>query len=211
MDTIEEFGKKYQNTYCRVRIKDHWQPAIIGQHSPQTQQVIFTLADSSTGTFKYPESFENVDLEVPATGYFNYKNHALLLFRLPARQWRRGLCSDNHEIFNPFRRLLPNEGGFFYKPAWGMQLADALYKRALTHDPNRSIRLLNEGLASSAITRDLAISLSPTSAKDGFLVWYKANPVGRINKANKFVITDELYEQEVIDSLRRSGHHAWIS
>ncbi len=198
------------NTYCRIRVAGKWHVAMVTGCAIAARQVVFTLAEGETITLKYPESFTEVNLDTPEIGYFNYKHYALVTYRVPARQWRRGLCHDNHEIYNPFRRLFPAGDVGIYRPSWGMALAKGMFQCERTLNPQHSLEALRKGgCISSAITSDLALSYSPTDNFDP-LIWYKTNPVGHVSR-DRFNILDELYEQEVNDILKRIGCEAWIS
>ena len=46
-----------------------------------------------------PELAFNVDYILPHKSYFVHNNNACLLTRVPARQYKRGLCSENTEVY----------------------------------------------------------------------------------------------------------------
>lgn len=208
-EPIEEFAKKYQGTYLRwINPTDKIQHVGYMEFcNPEEQTLHFTCANLGLVMKKYPSCLDELNLESPNTGLFNHNGHALFLFKTPARQWHRGLCASNHEIYNPFRKL------FFdgtYHPTFGRAVVESIFSNKFYSDIEEAADLIIQSniFKSLAITRNLMLSKSPTISLP--LIWYKTIPVGFVN-SRKFVVEDELYQQEVQDELQRIGRSDWIS
>jgi hypothetical protein len=209
MENIEEFSKKYSNTWIRYKsatASKELRPAFIRQIDFADMLVYLEVVDLGKITVRYSEAQfeEHIELGVPKTGYFNHNGFAFLLYKTPARQWARGFCNTNHEIYNPFKKLLNDP----YQPSFGISTVTSIFKRTFPKTPDESLKCL-ETAQSVALSRHIMLSKSPLEDKFP-LVWFDANPVGFV-KRNKFVIEEDVFSQEIQDDLRRMGHMGWIS
>ena len=153
----------------------------------------------------YKHLLNITDLSPPSTGYFNYRNQGLYIFRNPARQWKCGFCKHNHEIYNPLNKLF--KAGI-YNPVLGLQLANAAYLNKFPQVDEAINNLQkNSQIISQAISRNILLSKSPTENHD-ILIWFKSIPCGFIH-GDKFHTFDPIYEQEIEDELHRIGANKW--
>lgn len=207
MDNIEDFHKKYNSTWVQYRGKEGLSPALVESVSIDELRVYVRSQEEGVVSINYDAKLEDkLDVSTPPTGFFNYNGHALVLFRTPHRQWRCGLCSDNHEIYNPFRKLL-NEG--IYRCSFGGKTIAALFKPCYVANPEDARSRFSNAVHSVALSRRLMISKSPLEQTSYPLVWYGCTPCGFI-RGSKFVIEDEVFQQEVEDELRHMGCEQWI-
>jgi hypothetical protein len=207
MESLEDFTKKYAKTYVRAKCNkaDEFNLAFI-QHV-DGDGIVLESKESGSIMLRYrEETFENlIDLDPPHSGLFNHNGYALVLFKTPARQWRRGMCNENHEIYNPFRKLL-NEG--VYRPGFNFSSIAAMYTPRFVCDPAEATGMLSKDTHSVALSNKLMISKSPLDTTDNPIVWFGCTPIGTV-KGKRFQIEDEIFQQEVEDELRRLGHAEW--
>lgn len=208
MDSIEEFHKKYNGTWIQYIGKDGPSPAIVDLCLFEEDLVCLTSSTEGQVHVKYTEANleKKLDLSTPPTGFFNYNGHALVLFRTPTRQWRRGLCGDNHEIYNPFKKLLKDGA---YRPSFGAKTIQALFKPEYVPNPDEARSKFSKNVHSVALSRRLALSKSPIESSSYPLVWFSCNPCGFL-RGSKFIIEDDVFQQEVEDELRSLGKDEWI-
>lgn len=207
-ERLDDFYKKYNNTYIRYihPITSAKFVGFVDTINLDEQTISLNCDELGLVMLKYPQCLANVDLETPSSGLFNHNEHALYLFKSPVRQWHRGMCASNHEIYNPFRKLF-FEG--VYRPTFGRAVVNAIFSERYFTDVAEAVQLINSKstLKSLAITRNLMLSKSPSEARP--LIWFKTIPVGYVKQA--FIIEDQLYQQEVHDELQRIGQEHWIS
>lgn len=196
MLSLEEFSKRYTNTWCKF--KKDYVVIIRGFEGP-----LLYLDSQQLGTMQlyYPKILEDLDLTPPVSGYFNHNNNALYLLKLPRRQWKRGLCQDNHEIYNPISRLV-NSG--VYRALLGRTSISALYNRVFMRDLTEIEAMLTNKtpIVSVAASLNLMISKSPV-LKPKLVLWLGLIPCGFID-TGEIQICDENFRQEVLDELRNS-------
>ena len=209
MDNLEEFNHKYNNTLFRY-IDDAKFIHSVELAGVDLDNNTVYLSSHKIGELilKYPTCLQVLQLDSPPTGLFNHRGYGIYLFKVPARQWRRGLCSENHELYNPFSCLF-NER--VYKPIFGLGVAQSIFNPSYVKIEN-AIETLNQlkNSYSIAISNKLMLSKSPSSLKNECLLWYKTIPIGTIQQ-HQCYIEDPLYEQEVCDELEQIGEASWIS
>lgn len=208
VDTLEEFAKKYRHTFVRwIQDNKIWVAYIEGCNLDDSN-VHLTIETIGNVILNYPQRLSELILDSPDSGLFNHNDHALYLFKTPARQWQRGLCAANHEVYNPFARLF-NQG--VYRAQFGRGTVMSIFNPKYRADVAKAVEAVVDHVPKSlAITRNLMISKSVLKDVNNPLVWYKTTPVGHI-RDGKFVIEDELYQQEICDELHRIGQEQWIS
>lgn len=211
MDSIEEFDRKYRNSYIQFERADGTIcPAYVNGTDLEDSISLYTNEPGlGEMLLRYPECGSKLHLDTPEAGYFNHHGaigYALYLFKEPGRQWQRGLTSTTHKIYNPFQKFLTDG---IYRPKWGMRLVNSIFKKNFTTSIIDALNLLGtKKCVSVAITKDLMISLSPLPGGDK-LVWWRTLPVGILTHG-KIEVHDQLYEQEVHDELTRTEQVHWI-
>jgi hypothetical protein len=208
MDELEEFHRKYIHTYFRYKSGGKWLVAYL-ESTGRVGQIELRVCDLGIVTEEYPNIHSRIDLTPPKTGYFNHRGYALRLFRTPARQWRRGCCSENHHIVNPLSRILENFSPV-YRPPWSLPVAVALYESKFVAHPDRVTEILsNPKIISVAMSPHIAASVNPMEDDHRPLIWFRDNPVGFLDKG-RLVIEDATFRQEMYDDFRRQGYNSWI-
>lgn len=92
----DDISRYYRNTYVKFKetgdklfhIREINNHVIRGQDEDNTEFELYLSEE-----FPY-----EVDYVIPNKSYFQFKNRACLLQRIPAKQYRRGLCHDNTQI-----------------------------------------------------------------------------------------------------------------
>lgn len=210
MLTVEEFNQRYVSTYVRWRrAKDSgFVPAHINQaHGSGFQGVVDIESGGHSEVLPYPRCLDVLDLESPEAGYFSNNGHALYLFKYPERQWRRGLCNANAEIYNPFSRLFV---GGVYQCGFGMKAIQAIFSGGHVQDIGHAIGMLSSEVFSVPISRSIMVSHAPVNSKSPVLLWYGLSPVSMLENG-RFRVEDPIFEQEVHDEFRNLGQLKWMN
>jgi hypothetical protein len=206
-----DFNQRYRHTFIRWKSPQGVVPIHISSVHVLTDKkgiVEFSTKHTGSGSLNYPDCLSVFDLSQPTPGYFNLNGAAIYFFKYPDRQWSRGICNANSELYNPLKQLIPYVS--VYVPTLGYATANAMFNREFIFDIREVINRLEKGdHLSVAISPKMMVSLSP-SEEAPYLLWYGCNPIGQW-KDNKFEICDKNYEQEVIDECRLLGvPHQWI-
>ena len=210
MDSLEEFSRKYMDTYIKyITLEDKKiNSAKVLSIDLSYKKICLFVYGIGDIIINYPKGLQNLNLDSPKSGFFNFNNHAIYLFKVPARQWKRGLCSDNYEFYNPFKCFFKSG---VYCPMFGDRAIQAIINPEYLKIHETIINLeSNPHMRSIAINPNIMLSKSPVTNNREPLIWYKTTPVGFI-QSGKFSIQDELYEQEIHDELTRMNEGQWIS
>ena len=129
-----------------------------------------------------------IEFILPKKSYFNdSQGQALMLFRIPARQYKRGVCSDNTSIVQ-----LTAEGTFEAYPLTVVTLTEYVGKQAYH-------KFAPPVGPSYAVTRRIAV------AKCGH-IFIDRTKVGTIDyAANTIKLGRELFEPEIRKAMRQHG------
>ena len=211
MDSIHEFARKYSGTFLKYRQPSTgacFASAVVGSDE-NSSTLQLSVEELGGVVINYPQGLTFLDLSAPGAGYFNHRGNAIFLFKNPARQWRRGICADNHELYNPLKRLF-KEG--IYRPSFVASTITSVFNPKYVSVGDAWAKLRDDHrLVSIACSPSLMLSKSPmTMRNDQPLIWYKTTPVGFIQE-QKIKIKDQMFEQEVVDELTKLGASNWIS
>ena len=210
MDSLEEFSRKYMDTYIKYIKLDDQQvlsAKVVGVDLSY-KKIVLVVYDLGEIIINYPKGIHVLNLDSPKSGFFNFNNYGIYLFKVPARQWKRGLCFENHEFYNPFKCFFKTG---VYCPMFGDRAIQAVINPNYLTIEDAIIKLESTSNTKSiAINSNIMLSKSPVANNHEPLIWYKTTPIGFL-QAGKFNIQDELYEQEICDELTRMKETIWIS
>lgn len=105
-ECIHELSRKYGNTHIFAEVADGQESLayvhairVVGDGDNAMGEV--ELSTQKFGRLRYMiPSEKRLIMRHPNYGTFQHGDRAYLIQRRPARQWRRGLCSDNSTIFD---------------------------------------------------------------------------------------------------------------
>lgn len=195
-DNISDFKQRYQGVIGWF-VRDN------GTKVP----VIVSYVSSSKVTFKDAkdgEYFANLDAGVKfeflpcQRAWINTDEGPLLLQRIPARQFKRGVCSDNTSIHQ-----LLSSGPYPTGGAWSSTAFKAL---AETVDYATAVdAFLQAKCPSVALSKHFAVGPDDS-------VWFYSIKIGTFNrKENKVSLSSSLVLQEFSDMVRRNNYTFKVS
>lgn len=200
LETAKDLNKYFNGTFVKFR-------GISGVFSDGTEcapaDELVHSVDSIQGNMIKGKRFENgetipyqfllysehshaapeIDFILPKKSYFNTGNGAMLLQRIPARQYRRGICGDNTEIL-----LL--KGTIFHPSAVNFQNLDKYVRKP-------SWPQFGEQGISYAVSRRIAVS--------GTQVYVDQTPIGTINYKDRRISVIPLFAPEIQTILKENG------
>jgi hypothetical protein len=194
---IEEMVKKYRDCYIFVRPKNR-------------EPVLCLYRGYNDGFHRFTDMYgmeirllHNTETDVicvhPEKGLFNSPTRMYYFYKLPNRQYRRGVCKDNCSIIDPVYELWVPKNYFS---------GNLLYFAFNPHYPDiqSAMKLLrNREAASVAFTKDFGLCLSVTGNKDDLFLWYHDTMIGKIDKKDQVTIGNPHFEQEVLDNMKQFG------
>lgn len=198
---VEEMSKKYRGTVLGISDpEDQTFKTVYGYYYGINDTNDFHILRDKEGNrmlLSVDTNFE-VFIPDPPRGMYNTKNGAVLFYRKPFRQHKRGLGDGTAMI-----ELLDNTIHKDKTRSW----FDSYIYDVLEGTKYRTIPLTEafkhtDECGSSAITRNFAMSLH-TIKPIGYHLYYENRLIGDINE-DTITLGDDLFYQEIIDS-----QHTW--
>ena len=190
-NNIADFKQRYSGVFGWLNPKDGRQRVFVKNVS--ATRVTFT---DPTGHEYYANVDAGVDFEfLPAEKAWAQTSLGLFLIqRIPARQWKRGICVDNTSI-----REVHDNGSIgplttsFNAVVFSIMGEPPNYKRRVDH------YLANQGQLDVALSRHFALIRTK--------VCFFGFPVGTINKNNATITLDtSMVYQELVDLCYRNNY-----
>lgn len=210
--SVQDFNQRYQNTFVRWKCDDGLAVAkvvnVVADGDDFSGLMELTTNKGSV-ILKYPDCLNTITFTQPNSGYFNFNGYGLYLFKFPERQWKRSLCKSNSEIYNPLARLL-GTGVYFCNWSWASIVN--MFEKNFVPDVAKAIDMMQQiEINSVALSSNVLISKSP-SVDFNYVLWYGINPVGYLNKNNRFQVEDATFEQEIHDEFSKQGLNlTWLT
>lgn len=158
----------------------------------------------------------SVSVVYPKRGAFNVPHVCMYAARVPSRQWKRGLCSDNVKVFNLVQGrkakaiVAKHTEAALGLPNFYDSLTEAILNRWYPGTIEEAVSSLKDGDRLS-ITLDGAWSLSlPWCNKqgNGFPLFYHLNIVGELNE-NVFRVEEHLIYDLMDDLIHFGDFYKW--
>ena len=192
---IDEMKKKYENTYLLLIKPD------------ETEEIV--CYKGFHDGFHYFRDELGVDIKLrhetktriicafPERRLFNSNKIALEFIRLPHRQYRRGICKDNVQIYSPVRKIWNNDS----HPWDSKVLREAIFPQYPSNIEEALDKLNKKEILSIALNDKFMLSLNWSANKQNLLFLFYSNKVIGTVENNKLKIGHQLFKQEILDNL----------
>jgi len=213
VNEFAEFCKQYGETSIQVQElpedKKFFSVYVDGAAGPDN---LLQVRHTNRGLLRiaYPSKKYMWQLDLPTRGLFNYQNHVGLYYRMPKRQWKRGLCSGNSAInwLTATWRHCLNPSIFQDIPLTDLNLVGAIYDRYFRTKSEIIEDLFAGRKTEEAFNEKFAVSLSPFSEETHILLlWYETQLIGDLT-ATDIEVRHEPFLQEVIQYFGQ-GNRKW--
>lgn len=205
--TWDDFCQWYQNTFFRVTLPHLNKQIVVFFHG---------VSNSKKGTFvatsqEYNDLVLNfnsslsVDFSPPPVRVFGHEGIVYSYERLPARQWSRGVCSNNSLISNMLQKVgLPS-------PKLSIPILESAWN--YKHDKtiiDAVLKLKSKDIISTALSDNFWISESINDKIKEYPLWYNHRLIGHIDEKKKVIIVGCKHMViEFIDYLRNTSQPGW--
>lgn len=200
---IHELHRKYHHTFIFTKVSGKEVLAyvdslvVVGEGNKATGDLTMTTREFGVLKYKIPTS-QKLIFRLPKSQVYQYGKSARFVWRKPARQWARGITSDNTGILSMDRYIL--YGG---SPAamssslipFTLDEVSAAFEGKY-HTVQEGLDLLASGkYGSVALPGNWSLVLSPTAEEDGYVLLYKLIAVARVSRTGNILrILNSLYE-----------------
>jgi len=198
---IDEMSKKYRNTILGISNPEDktYRPKYAWYSGINNDQTYHMLKDKDGNKIQLAT---HTDYEVfipdPPRGMYNTKCGAVLFYRKPFRQHKRGLGDGTAAVERLDQVVIGNLPRNYFESYIFDVLEDSLNRRI----PLDHAFQLAQDKGTAAVTRTFAIALS-TSSPHGYDLYYENYLIGRMDDKHVTVCNPVFY-QEVLDT-----QHEW--
>ena len=175
--TYGDFSQRYQGTYGWFQ-KPAGGEILVKLIKVREESLKFQ--DKSGGEYTANADVGNVFSFLPTTkGAYLYGDGFVVVKRVPARQYKRGICDDNTTIYNPI--------SFLNIPV-GFEVLETVFTENIP-----------EYIPGKIFIADKVITFSPTA------VWLYENKIGKVGDGGTVVLHDKfkVFQQEVEDAIAK--------
>jgi len=195
-EIVNDFSRRYGDTYVLVQMpgEDEKNVFHVDRIIPDEDHgAVLQLSSNEFGSIKLNMSTgHSIFFEYPKVGSFQNGKEAALFRRVPARQYRRGLCNGNAGFFRPTESVMGLRA-----LEWDWNIVNNAYK-CEKYGLQEALKMLASGKYRSVALKDgFSVSLSLSTGKD-YLIFYCDLPVGRINPTTgEIVVTESSFASEI--------------
>jgi hypothetical protein len=189
---IADFKQRYQGVFGWINPEEN--RSLVYVSNVNTKQVTFKDAN---GNEFYANVGANVDFEFLPVNRAWYKTNKGMFFgqRIPARQWKRGVCTENTQL----REVV---GVALATTVMTMRWHDAVF--SVMQNPTNYKKQVDHYLASAT---EVNTPLSKHFAIVHTSLYFFSKVVGTVDKINLVItLTSDMVYQELIDVCRRNNY-----
>lgn len=196
--SVDEMSKKYLNTFLVLKSKNSNNPLVVCYKGHEDGFFVFVDEHGMKIILNHDTDVEIINM-FPERCLFNSNKVALEFVRMPNRQYKRGMCKDNVQIYSPVRKTMD---GRAYN--WNIKtIKDALFPVYPKNCEEAIEALANKDVASIAINPTFMLSQSITNntkTKRIYHLWFSNKVIGYWEKGTVH-IKHNLFKQEVLDNI----------
>ena len=217
--TAKELAKKYSQTYAQVMLKSERRLATCYFYD-------FSFDDENTPYADIHLVYEGgissdirvwlkdlVILPMPKRKVFDSQGKTFVYSRVPNRQWRKGLCSENSQLIDVTKQLLqvlPNKNAFSFNivngRVWSVNVTKDLFSPKYNdsfYDVITYLKREDSREISKALSEIFWVT-SYISEKIPFMLYRYEVPLATYSdKTDTFTLLSKLYMQELLDFCTR--------
>lgn len=200
----DEFVRKFRGTYLMVKTSPKATPQVAYFSDWSNPFMYFEDADGVQFRVDVNGDCE-VYVEYPKSCVYSSNNSFHVCYRVPARQYSRGINKNNFRIDNPVMDLIAHPTNISISIGELERSFNPVY-----YDLDAACSILDEGkILGVGLNRKFGLSLSAES-DDVNVLWYLTTPIALVDRKNKSIsVKAESFTQEVTDYLRRENLAQW--
>jgi len=204
----KDLKKKWAGTMVRVRLTPDGplEPVMIRDFHENNTCV--KCIHPSQGTIILRAAVYDWDVDLPDRGWFNTTGGAFFCAHKSWRQWQRGVCDATITLSRPtatWRGALSNALLLTRPSTSNFEHMDDAWKGQYPSFLESVDRLRQYRRCEVALSRDVALTLSPVSDINNLVIWYDMTPVGWFDDKAKLIRVDNMtFHQELYDFVHRT-------
>lgn len=199
-DVVHDFIRRWNRSFVFLKLKQKSEESLVYIREVEYDENkvgVIHLDSKEYGalTINLGSADHSLIFKYPKPGVFQHGTQALCYRRIPARQWRRGICGDNSRISTVVGPLLGNAAGLSMAT-----VADAFKHK--TYSVEQALEALAKNRARSvALDENLSLALPISTDSTDYLVIFWDNLVGRCDANGHLTKVFEPSIKPILDSV----------
>jgi len=199
-EALADFRRRWEHSYVWLKMQQKsCETLVLVRQVERDERKVGVLhlesADYGAITINLGSPDHSLSFRYPQSGVFQHGAFAAMFRRIPARQWKRGICTDNSYLDTTVRRVTGT------RVALGLDSLKSAFEHK-TYTKDEALEILNQRKARSVALRDnFSISLSPTVNKDHLLLFWD-NVIGRCDSEGKVTVFDDPFAADVNEVMK---------
>lgn len=192
---IHDFQRRYQGTIVMVKLppKEEFVPMLVSAIEYVGDcEASMTMSSNVLGKIRLNMANEyEMKFEFPECGVFQLHKDAIVFRRLPKRQWRKGICSENSAVFPVYHRVVDAKG-----PALTTETVSAALEKKC-YSAQTGLDLLKQGYRSVALGNNFALCQS-FNGDTGPVIFHWDRVIGTLSKGEKKIqLSEKIFSKEM--------------
>lgn len=187
-EALNDFRRRYEGTFVWLSMDDLKEETLVYVNRVESNEskigvLHLTSEKFGTLTINLGSDGHSLQFRYPPVGVFQHKGDALVFYRRPSRQYRRGICSDNSSMLDVTRYITGRT------PQWTASEVQAAFSHNVSTVSEALATLTKKTVRSVALKGNMAISKSMIAGVNDHIVWHWTSPIafvhperGTINK-----------------------------
>lgn len=200
-EVISDFRRRYENTYVWLSMPDAERETLVMIEQIQdsdSKMAVLTLTSEEFGQMQvnFGSSEHTLRFKYPPVGVFQHDVHPYMFLRRPARQYRRGLCSDNSTMVNVSRNITGNI------VRWSAAEVASAFRHEVSSYQTALSRLdVEKKLKGVALANEYSLVRSMVSDTKDHILFHWNHPIAYVSTTTGALIKclEKSYEREIQD------------
>lgn len=198
-DVIQDFRRRWEGTFVWLSIEGRSDELVRIDSVQDSDTKVATLTLSSDKIGKLNLNFgsegHSLQFRYPPVGVFQHKKDAYVFYRKPARQYRRGICSDNSIMWNVTRNIVGNTG------FWNCGEIRSAFEHE-TFSLVQALHMLEKGYKGVALDGNFSLIQSMFENSTDYILFHWSSMIAKVNAKGNIT---KLYENAYVDMISSLG------
>lgn len=195
---LQDFRRRYEGTFVHVEIQKEQKEVLarvreITNNQSKIGTLILETLDYGALQLNMGSEGHALKFKYPPVGVFQNGKIACVFYRIPSRQYARGLCVHNSRIQNVGRLLGASNPSYNF-----VTLENAFQHKQFS--VNEALPQLKKDCRSVALADNLSIMLSPIVESENYLILHYTQPIAACSPGGHI---RKVYEKVYKELLRK--------
>lgn len=196
-EVINDFRRRYESTYVWLGMPEQNTETLVHVDAivdNPTKMAVMSLTSQKYGQMQvnFGSCEYSLKFKYPPVGVFQCGNEPYVFLRRPARQYRRGLCGDNSQMFNVTKGLVGT------LTRWTYAEVEAAFAHETFTFREAILRLQSENKLKGVALQEEYSIIRSIDVSPNHILFHWNNPIARISPQGKLThLLEATYGPEI--------------